>query len=103
MGLQGLAGAEAAGLRTPEWYALSLLTREGSPTSGELATRTGLTTGATSRLVDRLERAGYAPDARPHRPPARARRTRPGRARSRGGGRGSGPPPSRRGPGPLHT
>ncbi|MEU5087653.1 MarR family transcriptional regulator [Streptomyces sp. NPDC021356] len=60
VGLQGLAGAEAAGLHTSEWYALSLITLEGSLTSGELATRTGLTTGATTRLIDRLERAGYA-------------------------------------------
>ncbi|MEW2288479.1 MarR family transcriptional regulator [Streptomyces sp. NPDC047841] len=60
VGLQGLASAEAAGLHSSEWYALSLLGREGSLTSGELATRTGLTTGATTRLIDRLERAGYA-------------------------------------------
>ncbi|MEU6091331.1 MarR family transcriptional regulator [Streptomyces sp. NPDC047085] len=60
VGLQGLAGAEAVGLHTSEWYALSLITLEGSLTSGELATRTGLTTGATTRLIDRLERAGYA-------------------------------------------
>ncbi|MFI9259762.1 MarR family winged helix-turn-helix transcriptional regulator [Streptomyces sioyaensis] len=60
VGLQGLASAEAAGLHTSEWYALSLITREGSLTSGELASRTGLTTGATTRLIDRLERAGYA-------------------------------------------
>lgn len=60
VGLQGLASAEAAGLHTSEWYALSLITLEGSLSSGELATRTGLTTGATTRLIDRLERAGYA-------------------------------------------
>ncbi|MFF2507540.1 MarR family winged helix-turn-helix transcriptional regulator [Streptomyces sp. NPDC058067] len=60
VGLQGLASAEAAGLHTSEWYALSLITLEGSLTSGELASRTGLTTGATTRLIDRLERAGYA-------------------------------------------
>ncbi|MBL1104252.1 MarR family transcriptional regulator [Streptomyces sp. 5-8] len=60
VGLQGLAGAEAAGLHTSEWYALSLIAQEGRLTSGELATRTGLTTGATTRLIDRLERAGYA-------------------------------------------
>ncbi|MFG3012956.1 MarR family winged helix-turn-helix transcriptional regulator [Streptomyces cinerochromogenes] len=60
VGLHGLAGAEAAGLQSSEWYALSLITQEGSLTSGELATRTGLTTGATTRLIDRLERAGYA-------------------------------------------
>lgn len=60
VGLQGLASAEAAGLHTSEWYALSLIALEGGLTSGELATRTGLTTGATTRLIDRLERAGYA-------------------------------------------
>ncbi|MGW2631634.1 MarR family transcriptional regulator [Streptomyces chattanoogensis] len=60
VGLQGLASAEAAGLHTSEWYALSLIAQEGSLSSGELATRTGLTTGATTRLIDRLERAGYA-------------------------------------------
>ncbi|MFJ3306723.1 MarR family winged helix-turn-helix transcriptional regulator [Streptomyces sp. NPDC086549] len=60
VGLQGLAGAEAAGLHTSEWYALSLIALEGGLTPGELATRTGLTTGATTRLIDRLERAGYA-------------------------------------------
>ncbi|MFI9809494.1 MarR family winged helix-turn-helix transcriptional regulator [Streptomyces sp. NPDC052301] len=60
VGLQGLASAEAAGLHTSEWYALSLISLEGGLTSGELAVRTGLTTGATTRLIDRLERAGYA-------------------------------------------
>ncbi|MFB7597461.1 MarR family winged helix-turn-helix transcriptional regulator [Streptomyces sp. NPDC056160] len=38
----------------------ALQEREGSLTSGEPATRTGLTTGATTRVIDRLERAGYA-------------------------------------------
>ncbi|MGW1603852.1 MarR family winged helix-turn-helix transcriptional regulator [Streptomyces eurythermus] len=47
-------------MHTSEWYALSLIALEGGLTSGELATRTGLTTGATTRLIDRLERAGYA-------------------------------------------
>lgn len=59
VGLHGLAGAEAAGLHASEWYALSLLDLEGPLTSGELSTRTGLTTGATTRLIDRLERDGY--------------------------------------------
>ncbi|WP_435582455.1 MarR family winged helix-turn-helix transcriptional regulator [Amycolatopsis thermoflava] len=59
VGLHGLAGAEAASLHATEWYALSLLDLEGSLTSGKLSTRTGLTTGATTRLIDRLERAGY--------------------------------------------
>jgi DNA-binding MarR family transcriptional regulator len=60
VGLQGLASAEAAGLHTSEWYALSLIAFHGALSSGELAARTGLTTGATTRLIDRLERAGFA-------------------------------------------
>ncbi|WP_030755854.1 MULTISPECIES: MarR family winged helix-turn-helix transcriptional regulator [unclassified Streptomyces] len=59
VGLHGTAGAEAAGLQASEWYALSRITLAGGLTSGELAVGTGLTTGATTRLIDRLERAGY--------------------------------------------
>jgi DNA-binding MarR family transcriptional regulator len=59
VGLHGVAAADAAGLHTSEWHALSLVGRHGPLTAGDLATRTGLTTGATTRLVDRLERAGY--------------------------------------------
>ncbi|MFD3514719.1 MarR family winged helix-turn-helix transcriptional regulator [Streptomyces sp. NPDC058657] len=59
VGLHGLAGAEAVGLGASEWYALSQIGWEGTLTSGELAARTGLTTGATTRLIDRLERAGF--------------------------------------------
>ncbi|MEV6631895.1 MarR family transcriptional regulator [Actinoplanes sp. NPDC051470] len=60
VGLNGVALAEAAGLNTTDWYALSVLEQEGPVTSGLLAERTGLTTGATTRLIDRLERAGHA-------------------------------------------
>ncbi|MGY5124885.1 MarR family winged helix-turn-helix transcriptional regulator [Streptomyces nigrescens] len=59
VGLHGMAGAEAVGLTASEWYALSQIALEGTLTSGELAARTGLTTGATTRLIDRLERAGF--------------------------------------------
>ncbi|MEU8914688.1 MarR family transcriptional regulator [Streptomyces nigrescens] len=59
MGLHGMAGAEAVGLTASEWYALSQIALEGALTSGELSARTGLTTGATTRLIDRLERAGF--------------------------------------------
>lgn len=59
VGLHGMAGAEAVGLSGSEWYALSQIALEGTLTSGELATRSGLTTGATTRLIDRLERAGF--------------------------------------------
>ena len=66
VGLHGLAGAEAAGLHATEWYALSLLDLEGALTSGELSARTGLTTGATTRLIDRLESAGHVRRIRAH-------------------------------------
>ncbi|MER5327231.1 MarR family winged helix-turn-helix transcriptional regulator [Streptosporangium roseum] len=59
VGLHAMAGAEAVGLNPSEWYALSQIALEGTLTSGELAARTGLTTGATTRLIDRLERAGF--------------------------------------------
>ncbi|SEG43426.1 DNA-binding transcriptional regulator, MarR family [Nonomuraea solani] len=59
MVLNSLAAAEAAGLNATDYYALNLLDLTGPLTSGELATQTGLTTGATTRLIDRLEQAGY--------------------------------------------
>ncbi|MGK5551941.1 MarR family winged helix-turn-helix transcriptional regulator [Actinomadura kijaniata] len=58
VGLHALAGAEAAGLQASEWYAMSQISLAGGLTPGELSARTGLTTGATTRLIDRLERAG---------------------------------------------
>lgn len=60
MVLNSLAAAEAAGLNATDYYALNLLDLTGPLTSGELAVRTGLTTGATTRLIDRLERSGHA-------------------------------------------
>ncbi|MFI7440451.1 MarR family winged helix-turn-helix transcriptional regulator [Nonomuraea indica] len=65
MVLNSLATAEAAGLNATDYYTLNLLDLSGPLTSGELAVRTGLTTGATTRLIDRLEKAGHvrrAPD-----------------------------------------
>jgi DNA-binding Lrp family transcriptional regulator len=59
VGLHGLASAEAAGLHATEWYALSVLDLAGRLTAGELAAKVGLTTGAATRLIDRLERAGH--------------------------------------------
>ncbi|MFC9972405.1 MarR family transcriptional regulator [Spirillospora sp. NPDC127200] len=59
VGLHGMAGAEAVGLQSTEWYALSQISMAGGLAPGELAARCGLTTGATTRLIDRLERAGY--------------------------------------------
>ena len=58
---------ERAGLSATEFKALDILIRSGSVTAGELADRTGLTTGAVTGLVDRLEAAGFARRARdPH-------------------------------------
>jgi DNA-binding MarR family transcriptional regulator len=63
--LHGQATADALGLHATDLYALGVLTADGRLTCGELAERTGLTTGAATRLVDRMERAGLvrrAPD-----------------------------------------
>ena len=53
------------GLSAVEHKALGLVQRSGPLTAGALARQTGLTSGAITGLVDRLERAGYvrrAPD-----------------------------------------
>lgn len=47
------------GLSAVEHKALGLITRAGPLTAGDLAERTGLSPGAVTGLVDRLERAGY--------------------------------------------
>ncbi|MCH0543331.1 MarR family transcriptional regulator [Streptomyces sp. MUM 203J] len=63
--LHGHASARACGLNATDLYALNTLELTGPMTPGELGTRTGLTTGPTTRLIDRLEQAGYvrrAPD-----------------------------------------
>lgn len=57
--LHGLASAKACGLGATDLYALNLLDLAGPMTPGELSARTGLTSGPTTRLIDRLERAGY--------------------------------------------
>lgn len=63
--LNGLAAARACGLGATDLYALNVLHAAGPMTPGELSAHTGLTTGPTTRLIDRLEQAGYvrrAPD-----------------------------------------
>jgi DNA-binding MarR family transcriptional regulator len=57
--LHGHASAKACGLGATDLYALNTLELAGPMTPGELGTRTGLTTGPTTRLIDRLEQAGY--------------------------------------------
>jgi DNA-binding MarR family transcriptional regulator len=53
------AVAEAVGLNPTDLEALAILQREGPVPAGRLAELTGLTTGAVTGIVDRLERRGY--------------------------------------------
>ncbi|MEU8797359.1 MarR family transcriptional regulator [Spirillospora sp. NPDC048819] len=53
------ASAKACNLGASDLYALNVLDLAGAMTPGELGARTGLTTGPTTRLIDRLEQAGY--------------------------------------------
>jgi DNA-binding MarR family transcriptional regulator len=54
------AVAEALGLNRTDMRCLDVLQREGAVTAGYLAEATGLTSGAMTVALDRLERAGYA-------------------------------------------
>jgi DNA-binding MarR family transcriptional regulator len=58
------AVAERAGLSATEHKAMDILSRAGPLTAGELAAHTGLTTGAVTGLIDRLEGAGFVRRAR---------------------------------------
>jgi DNA-binding MarR family transcriptional regulator len=54
------AVADRTGLHVTDLRCLNLLAQAGPLTAGELGQQTGLgTTGAVTRMVDRLERAGY--------------------------------------------
>ncbi len=52
------AVAEKAGLSGADHKYVDVLFRNGSMTAGELAEHTGLTTGAVTGVIDRLEKAG---------------------------------------------
>jgi DNA-binding MarR family transcriptional regulator len=54
------AVADSAGMNPTDLESLDLLARNGPMTAGRLADLTGLTTGAITGLIDRLERRGYA-------------------------------------------
>lgn len=54
------AVAEAAGINRTDARCLDVLSREGAVTAGRLAEVTGLSSGAMTTALDRLERAGYA-------------------------------------------
>ncbi|MFQ4146021.1 MarR family transcriptional regulator [Chlorogloeopsis sp. ULAP02] len=51
--------AEKLGLNTTDHKCADILAQTGAITAGELAERTGLTTGAITGVVDRLEKAGF--------------------------------------------
>lgn len=53
------AVAESLGLSVTEWKCLGLLGRMGPLPAKKLAELSGLTTGAITGLVDRLEKSGY--------------------------------------------
>jgi DNA-binding MarR family transcriptional regulator len=52
--------AEALGINLTDLHALNIVENRGGLTAGALAAEAGLTTGAVTGVVDRLERAGYA-------------------------------------------
>jgi DNA-binding MarR family transcriptional regulator len=54
------AVADAIGLNRTDMRLIDLLDREGRLTAGQLASGSGLTTGAITTAIDRLERSGYA-------------------------------------------
>src|SRR5437868_735024 len=53
------AVADSAGVSSSDLECMDFLIMEGRVTAGRLAELTGLTTGAITGVVDRLERAGY--------------------------------------------
>jgi DNA-binding MarR family transcriptional regulator len=52
--------ARKAGMGPNEFKCAEILVRDGSLSAGELAEKAGLTTGAITGIVDRLEKAGWA-------------------------------------------
>src|SRR5277367_3987959 len=53
------AVAEQAGISSSDMDCMDFLNMEGRMTAGRLAELTGLTTGAITGVVDRLEKAGF--------------------------------------------
>jgi len=56
----GQAAASVIGINQTDLICLNALFRDGPMSAGSLATAIGLTTGATTTAIDRLERSGYA-------------------------------------------
>ncbi|MCC8980987.1 MarR family transcriptional regulator [Bradyrhizobium sp. 10BB] len=57
--MYGQAVANMAGISNSDMECMDILNLEGRVTAGRLAEVTGLTTGAITGVVDRLEKAGY--------------------------------------------
>jgi DNA-binding MarR family transcriptional regulator len=54
------AVADSLGLNRTDMRCVDILDREGRMTAGELAAQTGLTSGAITTAIDRLEQRGFA-------------------------------------------
>jgi DNA-binding MarR family transcriptional regulator len=54
------AVADTLGLNRTDMRCVDILDREGRLTAGQLAAQTGLTSGAITTVIDRLEKAGHA-------------------------------------------
>ena len=54
------ATADRLGINRTDLNCIDIIERHGGITAGELAAEAGLTTGAVTAVIDRLERAGYA-------------------------------------------
>src|SRR5215475_13597294 len=52
--------AKRLGLNRTDLHAINIIENSGGLTAGQLAEEAGLTTGAVTGVIDRLERAGYA-------------------------------------------
>ena len=63
--------AQRLGVNETDLHCLNIIQNSGGVTAGELATEAGLTTGAVTGVIDRLERVGYA--RRVHDPADRRR------------------------------
>lgn len=53
------ATADRMGVNTTDVQCLNVIHELGTPTAGEVAAKTGLTSGSVTGVLDRLERAGY--------------------------------------------
>jgi len=52
--------AECLGVSATDLHCLNIIESRSGLTAGELSTESGLTTGAVTAVIDRLDRAGYA-------------------------------------------